>query len=303
MSETAKPRVFVGLDLETTGLHMSDHGIIQIGAWATGENEHIFKGYFVSDVNPDVSYYQKNFKEHTVKRSKEAFDVHGISEDRIASAPPIDEAIGELHGWLKKLAQHHDVYIVGQNVPFDVAWLKKDFHRFGFDDSCFRRVIDNVSLGFVLFGKTLSQKRLAEKFGIKNSYAHDALGDAYTCIAVFHEMKREIDRRLTLSDVAEVKPKVKTEYCTFDFDPYAYDEYGSCGTHDCGPYDMCLKSECPHCEIKPSNFVVFPECSVQGNQYCVVHKCGASRTERCRNADCVHCKDGVVNNTAKWGAY
>jgi DNA polymerase III alpha subunit (gram-positive type) len=189
-------KTYIALDLETTGLDSQKHGIIQIGAWATGESEDHFKDYFVTDCDP--SYFGGKFKK--VQFDEGARKVNGFTDERIADAPDIDVALRAFNNFLQKYRQDgptgqlNDVVIVGQNVPFDVAWLIKDFRRFGLNTDVFRRVVDNASLGFAVFGELMGQGKLADKFGIKNGGAHDALSDAMTASKVFHRLRKRLPR-------------------------------------------------------------------------------------------------------------
>ncbi len=184
-----KPKTFISIDLETTGLHLGENGIVQIGAWATGEHEDDFKDYFVSDTDPHYPVGLTNDHLQHVRISPDALKVNGFTQDRIDLAPCLGTVIHQFHAWLKKYAADTDVLVVGQNVPFDVAWLKYEFRRNGLDNDSFRRVLDNVSLGFAVFGEAMGQARLARKLGIRCRSPHDALSDAYTSNKIFHRLR------------------------------------------------------------------------------------------------------------------
>ena len=185
-----KPYTFIDVDLETTGLWQEQHGICQIGAWATGESFDHFKGYFVSDANPH--YPCENSHRYSVVVEDGALSVNGFTKERIDDAPELYNVLHKFNAWVQKFTQDTQVVIVGQNVPFDVAWLKRDFHRAGLDDGIFRRVVDTAALGFIYFGEPMGQGRMLARLGWKNGDAHDALADAYSNARLFHHLRDEL---------------------------------------------------------------------------------------------------------------
>lgn len=189
INEVRKPRLFVALDLECTGLDSAKHGICQIGAWATGEGEDDFRDYFVSDANPHHATAQG---ERRVEVSLDALRVNGFTQERIDRSLSLSVVLWQFSKWLTKRKDNYEIVIVGQNVPFDVAWLIKDFRRNGLDVQCFRRVIDNASLGFAVYGELMGQGKLADRLGIINAGAHDALADAYTASKIFHRLRAKL---------------------------------------------------------------------------------------------------------------
>jgi DNA polymerase III epsilon subunit-like protein len=182
-------KTFIALDLETTGLDSTKHGIVQIGAFATGDTEDHFKGYFVRDTDPNFS--TKGV--HQVQYDSKAFECNGFTPARIDKAEIFSDTLRDFNAFLQKYTQNEgEVIIVGQNTPFDVAWLIKEFRRFGYEPSVFRRVIDNVTLGYAVYGECLGQAKLASRLGIKNNDAHDALADAMTASKIFHRLSKRI---------------------------------------------------------------------------------------------------------------
>lgn len=185
--EEKKPHLYIALDTETTGLWQEEHGICQIGAWATGAKEDDFRGYFVSDANPFFPTF--GGKPRVCKIDDGALAVNKFTRERILCGPHLAPVLHSFAAWINKWAKDFDIYIVGQNTPFDVAWLKRDFHRAGLSDQVFRRVLDNVTLGYVRFGERMGQAKLAQRLGIHAGDAHDALSDAYIASRIFHRLK------------------------------------------------------------------------------------------------------------------
>lgn len=189
-TEPPKPKTYITLDTETSGLNIESNGIIQIGAWATGENEDDFKGYFLSDCNPAYPSIEGNAR--AISISEEALKVNGFTISRIDQAPRLGLVLRNFNEWMTKWTDDTNVIIVGQNTAFDIAWLKRDFRRAGLDDKIFRRFADLYTLSFLKYGEPMGLARLAEKEGIRNRDAHDALTDAYTTAKLFHRLVKEL---------------------------------------------------------------------------------------------------------------
>ena len=188
MSETTQdPRTFISIDLETSGLRPEKHGIIQIGAVATGETEEDFKGYFVSDCNPHLGLNSGEYKAVSIDQG--ALDVNGFDRDRIEAATPLVTVEHNFYKWLTKWP---NPVMVCQNTPFDIGWLQRDFTRLGLDCNIFRRTLDTCAMGFSLFDVVEGQSKLAARFGIKNHGEHDALCDAFVNSKLFHKLRCEL---------------------------------------------------------------------------------------------------------------
>ncbi len=183
-SEPQRPVTYVAVDIETTGLDPESHGICQIGAWATGETLAQFRGYYVSDCHPYLPFIIE----------ESALKVNGFTADRIRASRSISVVIREFAEFIRGLSKDSDVVLVFHNAPFDVGFLNRAFNLEPLDDGAFRRVLDTVTLGFAVFGKPMSLASLAEQCGVTNGAAHDGLGDAYTTISIFHELRATLQR-------------------------------------------------------------------------------------------------------------
>lgn len=102
----------VFLDLETTGLDPSRHGIVEIGA--IFENDGKEAGAFQSLVNPGSGY----------EISSEALAVNGLSLKTIQAAPSIGAALREFDKRVENYA-----LLAGWNAKFDEAFLKAAYYK------------------------------------------------------------------------------------------------------------------------------------------------------------------------------
>lgn len=186
------PRTYVTLDLETTGLHSGVNGICQIGAWVTGENEDHFKGYFLSDCNPN--YIGDTCQPIRIDQS--ALDVNGFTRSRIDTAPVLRVVLRDFKDFVSKWTSNTQVIFVCQNTPFDIGFMRAAFHKAGYEDKIFRRNLDTITLGFIAYGEVLSLRAMCEREGLKNGDAHDALADAYTTSRLFHRLLKKVHAKV-----------------------------------------------------------------------------------------------------------
>lgn len=104
----------VFVDLETTGLDVERHGIIEIGC------------IFETDGTRETEDFQALANPGAVEYSDGAAEVHRIPHDVIAAAPPL-EAV--LHQFDSRCAK--DAILSGWNTKFDEAFLYKAYQRYG----------------------------------------------------------------------------------------------------------------------------------------------------------------------------
>ena len=182
----AKSKAFVFVDLETTGLDLVKHGIIQVGAYATGASENVRLGYFVEDANP---FIDEDGNTTPISFSQESLDVNGYTFEDIDAADALNNVLMRFDVWCMRLSEKYDLTLVYHNAKFDHPRLELAYQRAGLSEpTWFRRVLCTVSLGFAKYGEVLSLKKLAEKLNIYNGDAHDALNDAMTTASVFHKL-------------------------------------------------------------------------------------------------------------------
>ncbi|GIX46552.1 MAG: hypothetical protein KatS3mg131_0763 [Candidatus Tectimicrobiota bacterium] len=104
----------VFVDLETTGLDVERHGIIEIACIFETDGQRDPED-FVSLVNPG-----------TVEFSSEAAAIHGISPAAIAAAPPLEEVLRRFD---RRCAD--GAVLSGWNTKVDEAFLYRAYRRCG----------------------------------------------------------------------------------------------------------------------------------------------------------------------------
>jgi DNA polymerase III epsilon subunit-like protein len=104
----------VFVDLETTGLDVEQHGIIEIGC------------IFETDGKREAKDFQSLANPGEVEHANEAAEVHNISREAIAAAPPLDEVLRQFDSRCVD-----EAILSGWNTKFDEAFLYKAYQRYG----------------------------------------------------------------------------------------------------------------------------------------------------------------------------
>lgn len=153
---TTKPKEFVAVDIETTGLDTESDQILSIGA-----------------VKYDGTEFYRLIKQD-VDVPKPIVELTGITSGMLSKeGVPLQEALGELTDFVG------DMPIVGYNFRFDSAFLNRDYRKCGMQElkneikdllpvvKRKEKFLDNYKLQTVL-----------SNYGIENKVPHNAVSDA-----------------------------------------------------------------------------------------------------------------------------
>jgi DNA polymerase-3 subunit epsilon len=184
---------YVVFDTETTGLH-PDHGdkIVQLAAVRIVNGRRVRREVFQTLVNPGR------------KIPLSSTNVHGITDQMVATAPTMDTVGRKFHQFIK------GAVLVAHNAPFDMAFLRQHEHDIGcrFDNP----IVDTVLLSAVVFGQSEDHNldALSHRLGITitEEDRHTAIGDAIATADVFLKLLPALKARglETFGDVlAEVR--------------------------------------------------------------------------------------------------
>lgn len=167
ISEQVVDRIFVALDLETTGLDSNRDSIIEIGAVKFQDDQVI--DTFQTFVNPG-----RNIPEFIQRLT-------GISPDRVKRAPNFNAVMDDLESFL----EGHP--IVGHNIAFDLRFL--DSHGLTLANPSH----DTWDLASVFLPTTneYSLRYLAKLLGAEHTNPHRALDDAQATREVFVSLLRQ----------------------------------------------------------------------------------------------------------------
>ncbi len=165
-------RIFVAVDLETTGLEPNRDAIIEVGA-VRFQGEQILER-FVSFVNPRRAIPSR------------IQQITGIRDSDVANAPPFEALAPELRAFVSS-----DVAgVVAHNAGFDLGFLRAqglNFHR---------PTLDTLEMAtIVLPGQaSYSLGELCLHFGIPLVGAHRALADAEAAAALFAQLTQRLEQ-------------------------------------------------------------------------------------------------------------
>ena len=172
-------RIYVALDLETTGLQPEHDAIIEIGAVKFRQDEVLET--WSSLVNPQRPIPHK------------IIQLTGITQAEANQAPALSSVITPLRSFVR------DYPIVGHNVSFDLGFLKR--HRLFLDNS----TIDTFELAGILLphAARYSLGTLADALDITFPTWHRALDDALATKDLFLGLLQQASQ-LDLSVIREI---------------------------------------------------------------------------------------------------
>lgn len=167
---------FAFIDIETTGLSLTKHEIIEIGCVLTTPAFQVI----------------------------EEFELK-IKPERIKDADPVSLKISHYDPALWKSAytlgkamkifskKVKDSIMVGQNVAFDSGFLEHAFFKTGIVNSMHYHKLDTISIAWAKLYKEpdlehFSLRELCLRFGIKNEGSHTGLGDARATFELYKKL-------------------------------------------------------------------------------------------------------------------
>ncbi|PZQ97691.1 MAG: DNA polymerase III subunit epsilon [Cereibacter sphaeroides] len=178
------------LDTETTGFEPGEgHRIVEIGGvelfnhMPTGRNFHKY-------INPER------------EMPKEAFEVHGLSEDFLRDKP-LFRTVGQ-----EFLEFIGDAKLVIHNASFDMKFLNHELRGAGLPTLPFDRAVDTLLIARQRFpGSPASLDALCRRFGVDNSARekHGALLDSEILAEVYLELIGGRQPDLVLAPVAKTE--------------------------------------------------------------------------------------------------
>lgn len=155
---------YIVLDTETTGLDPDDgHKVIEIGCIEI-INRKVTDNTFHKYINP--------LREIDIEASK----VHGLTASNLSDKPLFDDIYDEFVSYIS------DSPLIIHNAPFDMGFLKKEFHYLERNNDFIKNeIIDSLKLARKISpGKKNTLDALCDRYSVDNSDRnfHGALLDA-----------------------------------------------------------------------------------------------------------------------------
>lgn len=164
------------IDIETTGLNMLKHEIIEIGCVITTPEFKVLEEFELK-IKP----------EHIENADKTALKVNHYDAKDWVLAHALPEAMKLFSEKVK------NCIMVGQNVAFDSGFLEYAFAKTGIQNSMHYHKLDTISMAWAKFHKDedfdhFSLREMCARFGIKNERAHTALSDARATFELYKKL-------------------------------------------------------------------------------------------------------------------
>lgn len=167
---------FAFVDIETTGLNLLSHEIIEIGCVITAPNLEVLEEFELK-IKP----------EHIENADRAALKINHYEEENWKDAMNLKEAVKI---FLEKVK---DCIMVGHNVAFDAGFLECAFNKTGVENTMHYHKLDTVSISWAKLHNDpelehFSLREMCVRFGIKNEYAHTALSDARATFELYKKL-------------------------------------------------------------------------------------------------------------------
>jgi DNA polymerase-3 subunit epsilon len=164
------------IDIETTGLNVLEHEIIQIGIILTTPRLKIIEEFEIK-IKP----------EKIEKADPIALKINHYSEEKWENALNQKEAIKLFSEKVK------NCIMVGQNVSFDSNFLEYTLAQNNLINTMHYHKLDTISISWAKLHRKkslihFSLREMCKKFGIKNEKAHDALSDARATYELYKKL-------------------------------------------------------------------------------------------------------------------
>ena len=167
---------FAFIDIETTGLDLVLHEIIEIGVVITTPTLEVIEEFELK-IKP----------KHIKSANKVSLKINHYDKALWKSAYNLSEA-------MKIFSQKtKDCIMVGQNVAFDSGFLEYGFAKNKIANNMHYHKLDTISVAWAKLHKDpslehFSLRELCKRFGIENEHPHSALSDARATYELYKKL-------------------------------------------------------------------------------------------------------------------
>ena len=167
---------FAFIDIETTGLNVIKHEIIEIGCVLT-----------TSELEVIEEFELKIKPERIEDADPTALKINHYNSKDWESAYSLKDAMKILSKKVK------DCIMVGQNVAFDSGFLEYAFAQNKLINTMHYHRLDTISIAWAKLNKEsevihFSLREMCKRFGIENENAHNALSDARATFELYKKL-------------------------------------------------------------------------------------------------------------------
>lgn len=167
---------FAFVDIETTGLNLLKHEIIEIGCVVTDPELKVIEEF-------DIKITPVNIKEADPTSIK----INHYNADDWKDALPLEEAMKIFS------SKVGGAIMVGQNVAFDSGFLEYAFAKTGIANPMHYHKLDTIAIAWAKLHREpnlehFSLREMCARFGIKNEKAHTALSDARATYELYKKL-------------------------------------------------------------------------------------------------------------------
>lgn len=164
------------IDLETTGLNVMEHEILDIGCVLTDPDLKIIEEFTIK-IKP----------EHLENADPVSLKVNHYKEEDWLEAITLKEAIKIFSEKVKS------AIMIGHNVAFDAGFLDVAFLKTNIQNTLHYHKLDTVSMSWAKLHREedvdhFSLHELCTRFGIKNENPHTGLGDARATYELYKKL-------------------------------------------------------------------------------------------------------------------
>jgi DNA polymerase III epsilon subunit-like protein len=198
MSRSQKPKFLLVMDWETSGT-----------TWGTFEEtfelyQGISFGAIIADATTfepvETLYREIKFDAAKYAWSQEAENIHGKSREHLNEhgVKSKDAAIDLAELILKYFGGQAPVMFLGHNSQFDIYATKQLMEPYGVMPKLHHVVLDSSPLAFAVCGEYSSNKVFELFAGVEKRDLHNALEDAFACLAVLRTIRQIFEKGLSV---------------------------------------------------------------------------------------------------------
>ncbi len=164
------------IDIETTGLNVLVHEIVEIGCVLTTSQYEV------------IEEFDLKIKPERIEDAEPvSLKISGYNEKEWQGAHTLSEAMKIFS------AKTKDFIMVGQNVAFDSGFLEHAFAKTKISNSMHYHKLDTISIAWAKLHREpdlehFSLREMCLRFGIKNDSPHRALSDARATFELYKKL-------------------------------------------------------------------------------------------------------------------